>query len=343
MVAATDPGGSISYIYRPDGQLKQIIAPDNIITSFEYDSYGRQTKLIDPSAGTQTYSESYSGNIRTITQTNANNKTITSVFDKYGRITSKSCPEFTTNYSYDPVTKQLASATSTNFVRSYIYDDYGRVKEDYERGEDNDIFLRREYSYANGNCTKIKYHPSAMPILEEEYIYAYGNLIEILLNGEQVYFILEEDNFGHVIDCYAGDYYWSAYDNFGVLKELWAGTDLVLEYKFDVQTGNMMEVWDSNVWFYKDNFTYDHLNRLSNVLTHNKQGNKTSRRVDYDSFDFTNGTVGYLGQKGNTVLENIGYSFGALANLTDAVSFYRGSCQNIKVNSASTNGGDTVL
>ena len=74
-----------------------------------------------------------------------------------------------------------------------------------------------------------------MPILEEEYIYAYGNLIEILLNGEQVYFILEEDNFGHVIDCYAGDYYWSAYDNFGVLKELWAGTDLVLEYKFDVQ------------------------------------------------------------------------------------------------------------
>ena len=283
LVAATDPGGSISYIYRPDGQLKQIIAPDNIITSFEYDSYGRQTKLIDPSAGTQTYSESYSGNIRTITQTNANNKTITSVFDKYGRITSKSCPEFTTNYSYDPVTKQLASATSTNFVRSYIYDDYGRVKEDYEKGEDSDIFLRREYSYANGNCTKIKYHPSAMPVIEEEHVYAYGNLLKILLNGEQVYFILEEDNFGHVIDCYAGDYYWSAYDNFGVLKELWAGTDLVLEYKFDVQTGNMMEVWDSNVWFYKDNFTYDHLNRLSNVLTHNKQGNKTSRRVDYDN------------------------------------------------------------
>lgn len=283
LVAATDPGGSISYIYRPDGQLKQIIAPDNIITSFEYDSYGRQTKLIDPSAGTQTYSESYSGNIRTITQTNANNKTITSVFDKYGRITSKSCPEFTTNYSYDPVTKQLASATSTNFVRSYIYDDYGRVKEDYERGEDSDIFLRREYSYANGNCTKIKYHPSAMPILEEEHIYAYGNLMEILLNGKQVYFILEEDNFGHVIDCYAGDYYWSVYDNFGILKELWAGTDLVLDYTFDVQTGNLLEIVDTSVGRTVDTFSYDRLNRLSNSLSYHNNNDKISTTVNYDN------------------------------------------------------------
>ncbi len=35
------------------------------------------------------------------------------------------------------------------------------------------------------------------------------------------------------------------------------------------------------------------------------------------SYDFTNGTFGYLGKKGNSALENIGYGLGALANLAD--------------------------
>jgi hypothetical protein len=58
------------------------------------------------------------------------------------------------------------------------------------------------------------------------------------------------------------------------------------------------------------------------------------------SYDFTNGTFGYLGKKGNSALENIGYTFGALANLTDAVSLFRGGGQNVKVNSAKTKGLD---
>jgi len=52
------------------------------------------------------------------------------------------------------------------------------------------------------------------------------------------------------------------------------------------------------------------------------------------SYDFTNGEFGYLGKKGNSVLENIGYGFGALANLSDMVSLLKGGGQNIKVNSA---------
>jgi hypothetical protein len=57
------------------------------------------------------------------------------------------------------------------------------------------------------------------------------------------------------------------------------------------------------------------------------------------SYDFTNNSFGYLGKKGNSVLENIGYTFGALANLTDAFSLFRGGGQNVKVNSASTKDG----
>jgi RHS repeat-associated protein len=58
------------------------------------------------------------------------------------------------------------------------------------------------------------------------------------------------------------------------------------------------------------------------------------------SYNFGTGEWGYLGKKGNSVLENIGYGFGALANMSDAVSLFRGGGQNVKVNSAKTKGVD---
>lgn len=56
------------------------------------------------------------------------------------------------------------------------------------------------------------------------------------------------------------------------------------------------------------------------------------------SYDFTNGEFGYLGKKGNSVLENVGYFFGAMSNLSDIVSVIRGGGQNIIVNSERTKG-----
>ncbi|MDR2652593.1 MAG: hypothetical protein LBC68_09835 [Prevotellaceae bacterium] len=38
------------------------------------------------------------------------------------------------------------------------------------------------------------------------------------------------------------------------------------------------------------------------------------------SFDFTNGRVGYLGKKGNSGLENLGYFLGAMANVSDILT-----------------------
>ncbi|MDL2214719.1 hypothetical protein LJC00_00835 [Dysgonomonas sp. OttesenSCG-928-M03] len=42
------------------------------------------------------------------------------------------------------------------------------------------------------------------------------------------------------------------------------------------------------------------------------------------SYDFTNNDFGYLGEKGNKWYENLGYGFGALANLSDVVSLFGG-------------------
>jgi predicted nuclease of restriction endonuclease-like (RecB) superfamily len=48
------------------------------------------------------------------------------------------------------------------------------------------------------------------------------------------------------------------------------------------------------------------------------------------------GTFGYLGKKGNKWSENLAFSFGALANVSDIVSLVRGGGENVSVNSAKT-------
>ena len=54
------------------------------------------------------------------------------------------------------------------------------------------------------------------------------------------------------------------------------------------------------------------------------------------SYDFTNGEWGYLGKKGNTTMQNIGYAFGAMALSSDLVSYVKGNGKRIEVNSADT-------
>ena len=53
------------------------------------------------------------------------------------------------------------------------------------------------------------------------------------------------------------------------------------------------------------------------------------------SYDFTSGEWGYLGKQGNSIIENISYAFGALANIPDVVSLFNGGGQSIYVNSES--------
>ena len=49
-----------------------------------------------------------------------------------------------------------------------------------------------------------------------------------------------------------------------------------------------------------------------------------SLSIGVASFDFTHGKLGYLGKRGNSTLQNIGYGFGALANLQDIITGFDG-------------------
>jgi len=40
----------------------------------------------------------------------------------------------------------------------------------------------------------------------------------------------------------------------------------------------------------------------------------------FGSYDFTNNSFGFLGKKGNSALENVGYAFGTMANVCDALA-----------------------
>ena len=127
IVKVSNPSGEAVYHYRADGQLSDIVAPGNVVTSFEYDVYGRKTKLVDSSAGTQTYTETnHTDGSRTTTQTDAKGLTTTVNYDAYGRVTSVNRPEFNTSYTYDAVTKKLKSEVSTNGTKKeYTSDVYG--------------------------------------------------------------------------------------------------------------------------------------------------------------------------------------------------------------------------
>jgi hypothetical protein len=54
-------------------------------------------------------------------------------------------------------------------------------------------------------------------------------------------------------------------------------------------------------------------------------GGKTPISISFGvvSYDFTNGTFGYLGKKGNKWFENMGYGLGALANLSDILNGFQ--------------------
>ena len=60
----------------------------------------------------------------------------------------------------------------------------------------------------------------------------------------------------------------------------------------------------------------------NSVLTHVYTGGMTPVSVNFGfgSYDFTNNSFGFLGKKGNSVLDNVGYALGALANVSDVMA-----------------------
>ena len=288
LVSASDAGGTITYNLRPDGQLASITAFGNIVTSFGYDDYGRQTSINDPSAGLLSYSYNASGNTDTVT--NANGKKTVMQYDVYNRLINKVFPEFSTSYLYNS-DGLLTNETSTNGTSTiYTYDNFGRISSIKENAPDNK-WLQKTFAYGGGNIQSIGYSANTGSITTENYYYANGHLSEIKLNGQTSIWKLDgENNFGMPSNVATGVITRTYdYDSYGLPAHCRAKVNQGsyfqnVAYSFNHQTGNL-SYRDDDIHNTMEDFYYDNLDRLTGVLingnashpvTYNNKGNITN-------------------------------------------------------------------
>lgn len=263
-----DPGGEITYSYRPDGQLDQVVAPESVLTSFEYDAYGRRIKIIDPSAGVR--STSYVNNndgSSVVTETNPNG-TVVTYLDVYGRKTKVERPgEYNTVYTYSD-DNLLISEVSTNGTSTvYAYDNLDRVSSVKTTVPDGK-WLLKEYTYGDGSVVNtVKYSSQDGEIATEVYSYSNGYNVQIALAaGTVIWRLVEENNFGQPTRALTGnvDRFYS-FDAHGLPAGRTLGTVQEFAYDFDPVTGNLNDRFDA-VNSAGEVFGYDDLNRLDTVI-----------------------------------------------------------------------------
>ncbi|MGC9355165.1 MAG: FG-GAP-like repeat-containing protein, partial [Mariniphaga sp.] len=109
LTKANDFGGTITYNYYPNGQVKNIQHPDGSETDMWYDDAGNQVKLSDPSAGITEYSYNAYGQLKT--HKNGKGLTTTYSYTSDGLLDYYDSYEGRTDYTYDGY-KQLTGITS---------------------------------------------------------------------------------------------------------------------------------------------------------------------------------------------------------------------------------------
>lgn len=121
-----DNGETINYSYNPNGTLKNTNYGGTVI-SFEYDGWGRKTKMTDPSAGTYTYQYNSIGDL--LKETTPNGNTVYT-YDATGKIatTSHSGKNIAYNYNADKLpTNIITNSADGPYVENFTYDNYKRI------------------------------------------------------------------------------------------------------------------------------------------------------------------------------------------------------------------------
>jgi RHS repeat-associated protein len=314
VVSHSDNGGTITYQYFADGNLKQSNF-GGVIIKFEYDGWGRKTKLTDPSAGVYTYEYNDFGEmIKETTPKGITNYTL----DNFGKLLEKTTvgsggdPTNTkTTYTYDAASKLVTYVKFTDITGgfyteyNYGYDDYRRLyftdengfNAYYQRATLFDDFGRPEKQlFAATNTSDSK---SSIKWIKNTY--KNGHHWQILdfdtnellwqatkVNGRGQ---LTQGSYGNGININ------NTYDDYGFPTEFKytnsavspAADVLTLNNTFNAERGNLTGRY-SSITGYQENFTYDDVDRLSGWSNDNQLHNFTFT-TNTESFTPTSGSA----------------------------------------------------
>ncbi len=284
LVSVTDPGGTILYDYRPDGNPSSITLNGTIATTFAYDVYGRRTSITDPSAGTKTCSYDAAGNMNL--ETDACNRTVAYTHDSHGRVLTATCNGtiFTTTYDEDGNVSKIQG--SNGATKEFTYDAYHRMTSLKIGNYEKYIF------YLTKNLVSdVAYKLPSGYICIENYHYANGNLASIMFNDSiTIWSPVQESNYGGITirgtaGCYDMRFTHDLHLRPTRSRARYNGNfvwDQECCYSFS--DGNMEWRYD-NIRDCYEGFEYDNLNRLIScndvdIATYDSKGNLITRPAE---------------------------------------------------------------
>ena len=282
LVSITDPGGTVSYSMRPDGQPEKISMLNGRATSFKYDVYGNRTEIDDPSAGVQTDTLSYLEDGSSIHEHTNPNGSIVTLSDSLGRVISKRIRgEYDIRYLYSQRYKhQLLAEYAGATSKTNTYDRFDRVATIKETAPDGK-WLQKSFSYSDGGAIiAIDYESQSGVIAHENYRYTNGHNSGIRLNGVPVIQTNAVNEFLQPTSVTTGDITRTyTYSQYGMPVRRTMGNLMDVSYQFDPARGNLMSRTD-NIHDITETFSYDSMNRLTGAgdraITYSPGGNITS-------------------------------------------------------------------
>jgi RHS repeat-associated protein len=271
VLSATDPAGTVTYIYGSHGKPVSVTSVDGQVVTIEYDEAGNKTKLSDPDAGVMHYSYDALG--RMVYSRDARGTVTTCSYDLFGNLQSQTVNGMTTTWSYptnasDPNRGMLTAISAGIANVSYQYDSLGRlVAENWQVPflNSNPQSFAYQYTYNSDGLLSSKTWPGT---ITTSYQYDdYGNKVQTCVGDESVWELDNYDGRNTFIKHGSGvvrikntDQNGNPYND---IMKVDGQQRYYLHYSFTGSTGNMESRLGTNIGY--EHFNYDNLDRLTQV------------------------------------------------------------------------------
>lgn len=305
IISMTDNGGTITYDYFANGNLKKSII-NGLETIIEQDGWGRKTKLTDPSAGIYEYAYNDLGEM---TMEITPNGQTNYKYDDFGKLKEKTITGLNTNsketFTYNNTTKLLTNSKFEDFINdvvnihAYGYDTYKRLNYKteeistsllplayYQQDFNFDSFGRAEkQSYLMINLADSK---NSFKEVKNTYKNGYHWQILDAVSNQVLWQTNEVNERGQLTSANYGNGLAlnKSYDQYGYIQRsrvftaVSPNTDVLNLYTtFEPQRGNLTSRTNS-LFNWTENFEYDTLDRLTHYT--NAQGIQVEQIYEND-------------------------------------------------------------